>query len=166
MTAPLSGLKSRNFTLLILALTLLCGACNTYTDSSTLISEARNAYSTRNYTEAQAICDTVARRVSGGENLYASDACQVALLLMRLSEVPGGGDSNENAAMACNALRSVSEKYPDSIRLVIREFAPEEQSILLVLSTLNMPQDSVAAASREFPDEYQPGTEIHDYEQH
>lgn len=172
MTASLNGSRTRICLLLALALTLMLGACNSYTDSSSLISEARNAYSTRNYVQAQAICDTVARRVSAGEKLYAADACQVALLLMHLSDVPAGADANENTAMACSVLRSVSENHPDSIRLALREFAPEEQGILLVLSNLNMPQDSVEAASREFPDEYQPGADshddndpLHDYEQ-
>lgn len=145
-------MKSGKNLLLILALAVaaLMGACGSRADSLSLLHDAETAYASRNYDEAQAICDTIVLRARGGEELSPDVACRVALILVRLGEMNNLED--ENMATAWQSLRMAMETRPDSLSEVIRQLPPDDQSALMMLVRLNVRQDTTIAA--EYPDEY------------
>ncbi len=136
--------------LVLLAASLLMGACDQRPDSQSLLQDAETAYASHNYDEAQALCDTLVLRARGGEQLGPDVACRVALILVRLGEVTNLED--ENTAAAWQSLRMALEATPDTLADVIRRLPPDDQATLMMLTRLNVRPDTTVAA--EYPDEY------------
>lgn len=135
---------------------VLCftASCSGIESSRALLDDAETAYSSGNYEEAQAICDTLATRIAnGGDNPGAVASCRVAAMLMRLSE--HSSDSDENMALALKAMKGAQDCGPDSLAAALRALPLEDQAVLLVLGAINIHSDSAAMnAPADFPDEF------------
>lgn len=135
--------------MLCVAVALFC-ACGERPDSATLFQDAENAYASRNFNEAQALCDTLVLRARGGEAMSPEVACRVALMLVRIGE--HNNLEYENTVSAWQSLRNAFEAQPDSFAELIRRLPPEDQGTLMMLTRLNVRPDTISEI--DYPDEY------------
>lgn len=142
-------MKCCHYIVLCAAVALVC-ACGARPDSLSLFHDAETAYASRNFNEAQALCDTLVMRAGGGEALPPEIACQVALMLVRIGEY--NNLEEENTVSAWQSLRSAYEAQPDSFAELIRRLPPEDQGTLMMLTRLNVRPDTISEF--DYPDEY------------
>lgn len=125
-----------------------CGGSNTAQEQDDRIADAEQAFADSDWTEAQKLCNSLT--ANGLDNLSEQQLGRLAILYMKLSEVPNGG---EHAAEATQCYLKAWEISADSLTSFTNGLPPEDLQYIMVLNRLGGAIISPPDLSREFEQE-------------
>lgn len=125
-----------------------CSSANSEREQDARIADAEIAFADSNWVEAQKICNSLT--ANGLDNLSEEQLGRLAILYMKLSEAPNGG---EHAAEATQCYLKAREVSADSLYSFTNALPPEDLQYIMVLSRLGGAIISPPDLSREFEQE-------------
>lgn len=130
---------------------LIAGACSSATTSEEQelrLADAEQAFADSDWAEAQKICNSLT--ANGLDNLTENQLGRLAILYMKLSEVPGGSQ-HEGEATQCYI--KAWEVSADSLTSFTNSLPPEDLQYIMVLNRLGGAIISPPDLSHEFEPE-------------